>query len=156
MTFRISGLAPERFTHLVGLDDEQLARHGAVRLRATAADPLPDRIGLRDARAGESVLLINHEHHAVETPFRSSHAIFVLEQAREQGVFIDEMPPSLRERLLSIRAFDGAGMMVDADVVEGRDAESLISQLLSDATVAYLHAHYARPGCFAAHIERHA
>ena len=44
--------------------------------------------------------------------------------------------------------------MVDADVVEGREAEPVIERLFADPAVAYIHAHYARPGCYAARIDR--
>ena len=44
--------------------------------------------------------------------------------------------------------------MVDADVVEGSDAEAVIERLLSDPEIAYIHAHYAKPGCYAARIDR--
>lgn len=45
-------------------------------------------------------------------------------------------------------------MMIDADLAEGPEAERTIERMLADPGVAYLHAHYARPGCFAARIDR--
>jgi len=60
----------------------------------------------------------------------------------------------LRSRLLSLRALDARGMMVDADIVEGASAESLIERLFASNEVEYLHAHFARRGCFAARIDR--
>jgi hypothetical protein len=60
----------------------------------------------------------------------------------------------LRRRTLSLRAFDREGDMRDADLVEGADAEGLIARLLADPATAYLHAHYAKRGCYAALIER--
>jgi hypothetical protein len=38
--------------------------------------------------------------------------------------------------------------------VEGGAAESLIERLLSNPQTAYVHAHYAKYGCFAARIDR--
>ena len=43
----------------------------------------PDRIEMRDCVAGETVLLVNYEHLPVASPYRSAHAIFVREGARE-------------------------------------------------------------------------
>jgi Protein of unknown function (DUF1203) len=60
----------------------------------------------------------------------------------------------LRGRLLSLRAYDAKGMMVDADVVGGAEVEDLIKRLLDNAEVSYIHAHNAKRGCYAAHIER--
>jgi hypothetical protein len=41
-----------------------------------------------------------------------------------------EVPAAPRSRLLSVRAFDGAGMLIDADVAEGRSLESVIGRRL--------------------------
>ena len=67
---------------------------------------------------------------------------------------VNVVPPALRERLLSLRAFDARGMMVDADIAEGANAEALIERLLANPEVDYLHAHFARRGCFGARVER--
>jgi hypothetical protein len=39
-------------------------------------------------------------------------------------------------------------------VVDGRQVEGSIERLLADPHAAYLHAHFAGPGCYAARIER--
>jgi hypothetical protein len=67
---------------------------------------------------------------------------------------VDEMPPALRRRLLALRAFDADGMMRAADIVEGAQAQSLIENLFENPEIAYLHAHYAKWGCYAARIDR--
>ena len=45
-------------------------------------------------------------------------------------------------------------MIVDADVIDGTKVESLVERLLGNPKVAYIQAHYAKFGCFAARIER--
>jgi hypothetical protein len=154
MSFRITGLDPAPFRHLYGLSDEELAARGAKRCVADQKPGFPDRVELRDAEPGESVLLINHTHQPADTPYRASHAIFVREGAERAYSAVDVVPEPLRGRPISLRAFDGDHMMVDADLVDGRELESLIERLLADPKVSYLHAHYARRGCFAARIER--
>jgi hypothetical protein len=154
MSFRITGLDPAPFRHLYGLSDEELAARGASRCVADHKPGFPDRVELRDAEPGESVLLINHTHQPADTPYRASHAIFVREGAERAYSAVDVVPEPLRGRPISLRAFDGDHMMVDADLVDGRELESLIERLLADPKVSYLHAHYARRGCFAARIER--
>ena len=154
MTFRITGLAPDPFRPLVGLDDAALARHGAVRYRVDAEFGFPDRIELRDAAPGETVLLVNHVHQPADTPFRASHAIFVREGATTPFDAIDTVPDVLRRRMLSLRAFDAAHMMVDAALVEGREADAAIARLFTNAAVVYLHAHFATRGCYAARVDR--
>ena len=45
-------------------------------------------------------------------------------------------------------------MMVEADLVDGQALEPAIEKMLADPAVAYLHAHFAKPGCFAGRIDR--
>ncbi len=59
MSFRIKGLGSEPFQHLYGLKDEDLARYGARRYVADRKPGFPDRIEVRDAEPGESLLLVN-------------------------------------------------------------------------------------------------
>ena len=153
MSYVVTGLPLAAFQPLFGLSDAELAERHIIRMPVTAKPGFPCRITLADAEPGETVLLLNHEHQAAATPYRSSHAIFVREAATETATVTDAIPESLATRLLSVRAFDAAGMMVDADVVEGADLEALISRMFADEAVAYLQAHNARRGCYAARIE---
>lgn len=154
MSFRILGLDPAPFRHLYGLPDEALARHGAQRMVAPAPNSFPDRIELRDLEPGETAILMNYQHQPAETPYRSSHAIFVREGAEAAFDIVDVIPVPLRIRPISLRAFDAVGMMVDADLADGVALAPLIARFFDDPSVAYLHAHYAKRGCYAARIER--
>lgn len=154
MSFRITGLSPEPFRPLFGLDDTQLAAKGVKRYVADSKPGFPDRIELRDAEPGESVLLLNYTHQPANSPYHASHAIFVLEGAKGRYDRVDTVPEVFRPRLLSLRAFDEQGFMVDADLVEGRQIEGLIDRLLGNDAVAYIQAHYAKRGCYAGRIER--
>ena len=154
MSYVITGLPLANFQPLFGLSEAELAERQIVRMPVTAKPGFPCRITLADAEPGETVLLLNYEHQAAATPYRSSHAIFVREAAEATATVKDAIPECLATRLLSVRAFDSAGMMVDADVVEGADLEPLIGRMLGAEIVAYLHVHNARRGCFAARVER--
>lgn len=154
MSFQVSGLDPAPFRHLYGLSDEALAAHGAKRCVATARPGFPDRIEVRDAEPGETLLLLNYEHQPADTPYRASHAIFVREGAGTAYRGVDTIPEPLRIRPISLRAFNEAGEMVDADLVHGSELRPLIERFLADPVVAYLHAHYAKRGCYAARIDR--
>ena len=155
MAFQISPLPEGEFAHLYTLTDTELEEQGAVRMQADTRPGFPCRVSLEDAGIGEDVILVNYEHLPVATPYRSSHAIFVRENAVQAEPFIDEVPESLRIRLLSIRAFDDAGMLRDADVVHGRELEAAIERLLENPAVDFLHIHNAKPGCYAARVDRH-
>ncbi|MEO7364857.1 MAG: DUF1203 domain-containing protein [Sphingomicrobium sp.] len=152
MHFTVRGLRPEPFAHLTGLSDAELARHRARRV-VVDGPGYPERIEMRDAMPGETLLLVNFEHQSADTPYRSSHAVYVREGATEPWSG-DHLPEVMRKRLLSLRGFSDDGSMIDADVVAGDHAEPLIERLFENPEVAYIHAHYAKPGCFAARIDR--
>lgn len=154
MTYRVLGLSPEPFRPFFRLDEAELAARGVQRVTADANPGYPDRVELRDAEPGETLLLLNWTHQPADTPYRASHAIFVREGATRPAEFVGTLPEAMRTRPLSIRAFNAAGHMLDADLADGLQAEPLIQRLLDDERTAYIHAHYARRGCYAARIER--
>ena len=67
---------------------------------------------------------------------------------------IDKVPEQLRKRTLAVRGFDGSGMMIGCELVDGREVESAIGKLLARPDAEYLHIHFAAPGCYAARVER--
>jgi hypothetical protein len=154
MDFRIQGLSPEPFLSLYGLSDEELASRNSKRYIANAKPGFPDRIEMRDAEPGERLILVNYVHQPAATPYHASHAVFVLEGAEKTYEAVNEIPEVLRRRIISIRAFDLNHWMVEGDVCDGRNLDAAIHALLARPEVAYLHAHYAKPGCYAARIER--
>ena len=154
MGFRISALRAEQFGHLFGKGAEALAAQGVERHTVDARPGYPCRVSLQDAEVGETVLLLNYAHQPAPTPYRASHAIYVREGAVEARPDRNEVPEQLRRRVLSVRAFDGAGMMVAADLADGRSLEPVVERLLADPQVDYLHLHNAMQGCYAARADR--
>jgi Protein of unknown function (DUF1203) len=100
MAFRITGLSPEPFRHLFGLPDDELAKHGVKRVVADEVPGFPCRIEMRDARLGETLLLLNHTCQPADTPYRASHAIFVREGATDTYDQLDQVPEVMRRRPL--------------------------------------------------------
>ena len=45
-------------------------------------------------------------------------------------------------------------MMIGRELVEGAALEAAIERLFAEPGAAYLHLHYAAPGCYAAKVER--
>jgi hypothetical protein len=72
------------------------------RCRVDAKPGFPDRVEMRDAEPGESMLLLNYVHQPADTPYKASHAIFVREGAERAYVGVDEAPECLRGRMLLI------------------------------------------------------
>ena len=153
MSFQITGLDPARFNALFGLSESALQTRGVERKRVTAHPGYPCRITLEDAPEGETVLLLNHESHAVSTPYRSAYAIYVRETAREAARFDNILPPVLINRPIALRLFDATGHLVGADMyLKGEDGADRVKRALDRPDVAYIHAHNAMHGCFAAEI----
>jgi hypothetical protein len=154
MSFRIVGLNAKYFVPLYAMPATDLHRLGVTRHRVDATPGFPDRIEMRDCEAGETVLLLNHVHQPADNAYRASHAIFVREGATVAYDAVDEVPAVMRVRPLSLRAFDADHRMIDADLIDGVSAEEGIRALFVNPRADYLHAHYAKRGCFAARIER--
>lgn len=154
MPFLICGLPLALFAPLFSLSDRELAARNIMHRAVDRTPGFPCRVSLRDAEPGETVLLLNYEHHPANSPYRSSHAIYVREHARQAEPAVCEIPPFLHERLLSVRAFDTEGCMVDADIAAGTALAPMIEHMFTDARAAYLHIHNARPGCYVARVER--
>ena len=153
MSFRVTGLDPSLFQDLHALSDAGLNAKGVQRVRVDKKPNAPCRISLDDADIGETVLLLNYEHQPAATPYRQQGPIFVREtNARFEGR--DVIPPALRRRPLSLRGFDADHMMIEADLVDGAEAGELVERFFANAQVAYIHAHYAKRGCYAARFDR--
>ncbi|MCB2037064.1 DUF1203 domain-containing protein [Ottowia sp.] len=154
MSFRITGLDFAAFRSLVGLPDDALRARGAVRVLADRSPGYPDRIELRDALPGEQLILVNYLHQPADSPFRASHAVFVLEHPQERYDRVDEVPEVLRSRMISLRAFDEEGMIAGAELCRGTELEPSIDRLLAQPRTSYLHLHYAAYGCYACRVDR--
>ena len=154
MNFQVTGLPLSPFAPLFSLTDQELAERDAVRVVSDGRSGYPCRVSLQDAESGESLILLNYEHLAVASPYRSRHAIYVREGATEAKLDVNEVPALFRTRLLSLRAFDSKGMMQAAEVVPGTAVEKLIAEMFSNPATEFVHVHYAKPGCYAARVDR--
>jgi hypothetical protein len=154
MSFQISALRAALFADLPSLSGQQLAARHIQKSIVDAYPGAPCRVSLEDAQIGETVYLLNFTHHDQATPFKSSHAIFVRETAVPAHPTPDEIPTSLSTRLLSVRAFNTAHNMINADITEGIALAEMIEDMFGDENIRYLHVHYARPGCYAARVDR--
>ncbi len=153
MSFRITGLPAETFKPLFAMSDAELADRGALRQIADGREPgYPCRVSLTDSRPGDELILANYEHHPVASPYRMRFAVYV-RAVEERFDAIDEVPAQLRCRTLAVRAFDANAMMAGWELVEGHDLEAAIERRFADERAAYLHIHFAAPGCYAARVD---
>ena len=123
---------------------------GAIRVRVDKPNAYPCRRCLQDGVVGETMVLLSYDPFVGASPYSGPGPIYVHD--RDCSLFEgEEIPDQLTRRLLSVRAYDGNHMLVDADVVQGDELEDAAQRLLREAS--YLHVHNARPGCFAARID---
>jgi len=155
MTYRIEALPLEPFARFFAMTDDQLAEAGGRRMIAETPNSAPCRVSLIDAAPGEALILVPYEHLPdAGSPYRQSGPVFVREAARPSAPFVDAVPDPLSRRLLSVRAFDTASMMLDADVVEGVDLDARLRDWLADPAVDQVQIHTARRGCYMARAVR--
>jgi hypothetical protein len=154
MDFQINALPMDDFAPLFAMSDAELAERNAVRRIIDEHPGAPCRVSLADVPAGETVILVNHQHQPGESPYQSSHAIYVREGAQQARLGVNEVPEMIRARLMSVRGFDAGHMMIEADVVQGDDVAETLSAFFENERVAYVHLHIAKPGCFAASVNR--
>jgi len=152
--FRIAGLSLAQFKPLFSLDDNELAQKGARRLTVNAKPGFPCRVSLQDAEIGERIILVPFVHHDVESPYRASGPIFVRETAKRVELAPGEIPDVVASRVMSVRAYNDKGMMVNAAVTPGKELKSQIEELFADSGISYLHLHNAGAGCYSCRVER--
>ncbi len=149
MTYQITGISPEILE-----PHRRAAGSTAIRVTATSKPGFPCRVSLEDAEKGEEMLLFHHVSHDVESPYRSSYAIYARSDAKKSAHYIDEIPPVFKGRPLGMRAFGSDAMLKTAGLAMPGDADKTIRQLFELDEVAYIDVHNAAHGCFVARVER--
>ena len=152
--FRLEPLPIEEFLPLFKLNDEELHKRSAKWLVADTKPGYPCRVTLADAEVGERVLAVPFIHHDVQSPYRASGPVFVRENAQTVNLEVNEIPVMFHHRLLSLRAYDSDGMMLDAKVIQGTELEQAIVDHFENCDVEYQHIHNANPGCYDCTVRR--
>ncbi|MES2834849.1 MAG: DUF1203 domain-containing protein [Pseudomonadota bacterium] len=155
MTYQIEALPLEPFVALFPLSDAELAAVGARRWTADAPGRAPCRVSLRDADAGERLVLVNHVHLTdPSSPYRASGPIFVREDAVLATPEPDTVPGMLTRRPLSIRVYDEQSMMIQGQVIDGADLDAALCRWFEEPAVDEVHIHFAPRGCYLARAVR--
>lgn len=155
MTYRIEALPLDPFVPFFSMSDRELFAVGARRWVADQPGRAPCRVSLRDADAGERLVLVNHAHLTDPTsPYRAAGPIFVREAAVEAGAVEGPAPEMLAKRLLSLRVYDGRNMITEAEVIEGRTLDARLAAWFDHPTTEQIHIHFAPRGCYLARAVR--
>ena len=122
--------------------------------RRTPADgPRPCRRCLRNAAVGDQLLLLPYNPFTLESPYAGEGPIFVhADGCRPSELGPGEVCEQVTGRVLSVRAYDDDAMMRTAEVLDGESLAQRARALLGEGH-AFLHVHFARPGCFAFRVD---
>jgi Protein of unknown function (DUF1203) len=153
-SFQVVGIDHEPFQPLFNLTDEQLQERAAKRCYATESPGYPCRVSLQDASLGEELILLPFQHQPADSPYRATGPIFVRRGSQQSRSPVGELPSYVTSRLMSVRAYDAAHMMVAASVCEGKATAKEIEECFARDDVAYIHLHNAKQGCFSALVVR--
>src|SRR3954468_4079765 len=114
----------------------------------------PCRRCLRNASLGENLLLLPYDPFLVRSPYTGEGPVYVhadgCDPHRPEPGVLPEQGDAPRH--FSVRAYDADAMMLDAAVVPAAELADHAETMLADGA-AFLHAHFAGPGCFAFRID---
>ena len=144
-TFQIHAMPPDvldrvRSTRL------DASGNPAEPVTGTGGEPL--RCCLRNARAGEALLLFGYEPPIGNSPYREIGAVFAHADRCDGRPASSDYPVDWRRKAQVLRAYDRRGWIRDAVVHEGLNAESEIARLLADPEAVQLHSRNVAYGCF--------
>ena len=91
--------------------------------------------------------LVPYDPFTVPGPYAGEGPVFVHADGCEpRSCAPGEVPDQVAESMLSVRAYDEQAMMVGAEVLTGARLAERASALVGPG-VAFLHVHFAGPGC---------
>jgi hypothetical protein len=142
------------------LDDIRRAardRHGnplVCRVVSAADAGSPLRCCLREAAAGERIVLIAHSPRGGTGEYREVGPVFIHADKCAGYATPGRYPDGFRHRPQVFRAYDSHGRICDAVLVDGIDAERVIGELLARPDVAVVQSRNVLYGCYMFLISR--
>ncbi|MDR6294544.1 MULTISPECIES: DUF1203 domain-containing protein [Inquilinus] len=125
-------------------------------LRRLTVDGAPCRHCLRDAAAGEESLLGSYRLPRPQGIYWTPSPIFVHAEPCRPFEAINEVAPIVRNRLVSVRAYDRDDQCIYdlGHVADGNEIDEALLRALDDARTAFVNIHTAKPGCMLCRVER--
>ena len=129
------------------------ARAGAERHVAHGGEPV--RCCLRDARAGEHLILFNYEPPLPPSPYREIGAVFAHAEPCDGRTDERGYPGDWYGREQVLRAYDQDGRIHPASrLQDGSDPEAAIAAVLAEPGVVLVHSRNVVYGCYMFAAER--
>ena len=118
-----------------------------IQVPAEGGSPL--RCCLREARAGERLLLIAYTPPGTAGAYAERGPVFVHAERCAGYLMPGEYPPELAGRQQVVRAYDKQGRIADGVLVaDGRQAQAAIAELLARPEVELVHLRNLGYGCY--------
>ena len=116
----------------------------------------PCRHCLRDAEEGEELLLGSYRMPRPQGIYWTPSPIFVHARTCQQFARINEVAPIVRNRLVSIRAYDRDDLCIYdlGHAGDGNEIDGPLMHALEDRRTAFVNIHTAKPGCVLCRVER--
>ncbi len=151
-TFHIDAL-PATIADAVRSGGPDASGRPAERWTAGGGEPL--RCCLRDAVAGDELLLFGYEPPIPASPYREIGAVFVHAEPCAGPEATDRYPEDWRKRTQVFRAYDERGWIHGSSrMYDGDDPEGVIAEMLDVPEVAQIHTRNIAYGCFMLVITR--
>jgi len=120
-----------------------------LEVRVLESEGAPLRCCLREARAGERVLLIAYTPPGTAGAYAERGPVFIHAERCAGYLTPGRYPPGLAQRQQVARAYDRQGRIADGVVVaDGRHAERVIAELLARPEVELVHLRNVGYGCY--------
>ena len=127
--------------------------HGNALHVQVSENGAPCRSCLRIVPGGTRLILFAHQPFMTTGPYAETGPVFVHADACEP-YRSDTFPADFRPRTLVFRAYDANGLIHDAALAAGTDAEATLARLFSDSAVSFVHVRNPAWGCFDFAVER--
>lgn len=116
----------------------------------------PCRHCLRDADHGDAMLLGSYEMPRPRGIYWTPSPIFVHAGPCEAFTRINEVAPIVRNRLVSVRAYDSNDQCIYdlGHAGDGNEIDAPLMRALDDPRTAFVNIHTAKPGCMLCRVER--
>jgi Protein of unknown function (DUF1203) len=113
----------------------------------------PCRHCLRFAQLGERVVLFPYQSIPPGHPYSETGPIFVHVEPCERYAATHEYPADFRNGRV-MRAYNSTFDMIDAEVIDGSELESVIEKLFQNPETAFVDARSVTRGCFTFRMQR--
>ncbi|BCY12200.1 DUF1203 domain-containing protein [Actinoplanes sp. L3-i22] len=145
MDFRVHAM-PTEVLERVRKESAGPPRPDVVRLTAEGGEQI--RCCLRNARAGEELLLFNYEPPIPPSPYQEAGAVFAHAEPCA-GAEDDGYPADWRGGPRVLRAYDERGWIhPNSRAHDGTDPEGALAEVFADPAVVQVHVRNIAYGCF--------